>query len=142
MLVLKKERTERQVRGFSARASRMGLRLFQSRSRQDAVESAGPRRPTERRATLEPGELQNWKLVREAALAKFSLLNAHLEKHRKEVGILENQPGFNSGAHLHGLNIGAGLVLFPFPLVKPHGWDTTRPSHPGSFPGSNGEGNA
>jgi hypothetical protein len=55
-------------------------------------------------------------LVREAALAQFSLVSAHLEKRRKEIALKKSSWDLVAEPVFAGLNIGGGLAGVPFPI--------------------------
>ena len=117
VLVLKKPGIEREVRGFRTRSLTDQLEPITSPvPGKDAVELRvrDKTQPEPRKWNLvEFGEPE---LIREAALAKFSLLNAHIEKKRKEIAIRKSNLDLIAEPIFAGLNIGAGLALVPFPL--------------------------
>lgn len=83
---------------------------------QDVVELRvkNPNEPDVRRwNVLEFGEPE---LVKQSALAKFSLINANLDKRRKEIAIKKSRLDLIAEPIFAGLNIGGGVSGVPFPL--------------------------
>ncbi|MDB6030458.1 MAG: hypothetical protein JWM16_796, partial [Verrucomicrobiales bacterium] len=117
VLVLKKPGIEREVRGFRTKNLTDELEpLTNPVPGQDAVDLRvrDKSEPQPRKWNLvEFGEPE---LIRETALAKFSLLNAHIEKKRKEIAIRKANLDLIAETVFAGLNIGGGLALVPFPL--------------------------
>ncbi|HYV29021.1 MAG TPA: hypothetical protein VFA77_15915, partial [Candidatus Eisenbacteria bacterium] len=62
---------------------------------------------------LEFGEPE---ILKQSALAKFSLISAHLDKRRKEIAIKKSRLDIFAEAIFAGLNIGGGLAPVHFPL--------------------------
>jgi len=54
--------------------------------------------------------------ARQASVAEFSLVNAYLEKHRKEITLLRSKFNLFAEPVFAGLNIGCGLAGVPFPV--------------------------
>ncbi|HEY0456049.1 MAG TPA: hypothetical protein VGE41_06710, partial [Verrucomicrobiae bacterium] len=117
VIIVKKPGREWQARGFQVRGTTGELVPASNPvPGQDAVEL--------RVRDLKEAQVRRWnvvefgepELIREASLAKFSLLNAHIEKRRKEIAVRKSNLDLIAEPIFAGLNIGAGLVLFPFPL--------------------------
>jgi hypothetical protein len=62
---------------------------------------------------LEFGEPE---LLKESALAKFSLLSAYLDKRRKEVALEQSKYDLIAEPIITGLNVGGGIAGIPFPM--------------------------
>jgi len=65
-------------------------------------------------------------LVRQSALAKFSLISAHLERQRKQVALKRSTFDLIAEPIFLGLNLGGGVTGVPFQSEKRRGWAITR----------------
>ena len=119
VLILKKQgdRPERQALGFRVRGTSDQLEFVRSPvPGQDIVELRikDPDQTDIRKwSVLEFGEPE---LVQQSALARFSLLSAHLDKSRKEIAIRKSSLDLIAESIIGGLNVGGGVAGVTFPI--------------------------
>ncbi len=124
VLQLRTGKTSREVRAFQiegvtdqlkpVRSPLLGQDSIELRVMPAAGQTVQPRTADPRTWNLlEFGEPA---LVRQAAIAEFSLINAYLEKHRKEIGLIRSKFDLFAEPVFAGLNIGCGLAGVGFPV--------------------------